>query len=772
VLLKPLPYAEPDRLVTLWERSLTDGSLGTVAPANFYDWHQQNRTFDKMAAMDPYPDYILNGSGEPQRLSGANVSADFFSLLGVRMALGRDFLPQEDRPGNDRVVILSYPTWQRLGERRDIVGTALRLNNADYTVVGVLPSGFSLVRKSSDFQARNRFDVWTPLALSSPPAAWQRGTHPLSVFARLKPGVPLRHAQADLDRIAANLQRLYPQNDKEAGIAAVPLQQHAVENVRTALFTLLAAVAMVLLIACANIANLLLTRAATRQKEIALRIALGASRKRIARQLLTESLVLAAAGGTLGLTLAYVGVPALVRRLPADLPRTSEIAVDFRVLVFTAFVSLLTGIVFGLVPLIQSRRVSANDSLKEGGRSIVSGQSRLRSALIVGQVALALVLLMGAGLMTKSFWRLLQVAPGFQTEHILTARLSLPPQYTNGYAYGTGKHRRIAAFERTLVERVLGMPGVKAAAFSAYLPLTGTDNSWAFDVEGRPPKPPGEYDAANYRPVTDGYFETMGIPIERGRGFGPGDNEDGPLVVVINEAMAHTYWRGQNPIGQRLGFVGQEWRTIIGIVGDVHHEGLNVKPEPELYLPYAQAPNVEARPTIVVRTAVAPQNVISSLRQAVAAVDPSVPMDQIETMKQIVYGSVGQTRFRTALVAAFALLALFVASIGLYGVMSYLVNQRTREFGIRMAVGASRGAVLRAVLGEAARLVGIGIGVGLMAAAAAARLIASLLFGVDPFDVWTIAGVSILLAIVALAGSYVPARRAANADPMVSLRYE
>jgi putative ABC transport system permease protein len=773
VLLKPLPYPEPDRLLMLWETHLSDNNLGTVAPANFFDWREQSRSFEKMAAIDPYPDFILNGSGEAKRLAGAAVSHEFFSLLGVRMALGRDFLAEEDRPGSNQVVILSYSAWLRyFSGRSDVVGRPITLNNTAYTIVGVLPRDFSFVSKASDFQSRNRFDLWTPLALASPPPAWQRGTHPLCVFARLKPGVSMQRAQVDLNQIAANLQRLYPADDKESGITAVPLGQHVVAGARTGLLTLLATVGMVLLIACANIANLLLSRAATRRKEIAVRIALGASRKRIARQLLTENLVLAVVGGLLGLGFVFLSMSVLAHHLPADLPRTSEIAVDWRVLIFTSLLTLLTGVLFGLVPLHQTRRISADESLKQGGRAVIADQSRLRSALIVGQVAIALVLLTGAGLMTKSLWMLLRVSPGFQTEHILTARLSLPPQYTNGMVFGTGQHRRISQFQRELLERVRGIPGVQSAAFAAYLPLGGTDNSWAFDIDGRPAKPPGVFDLTNYRPVSAGYFETIGIPVQRGRGFDPGDNEDSPPVVIINASMARTYWSQQNPVGQRVRFGDEKWRTVVGLVGDVHHEGLGAKPEPEMYVPYGQVPNVEARPLIILRTSIEPASVTSALRRAVLEVDANVPMDQIETMKQIVYGSIGQSRFRTDVLLIFALLALFVASIGLYGVMSYSVSQRTREFGIRMAVGSSRSAVLRLVFGEAARLVSVGIGLGLAGAALLARMIASLLYGVAAFDVTTLAGASILLAVVSLVASYVPARRAANVNPMDSLRYE
>ena len=773
ILLKPLPYPQPDRLVMLWERPLSDGTLGTVAPANFFDWREQNHSFDKMAAMDSYPDFILNGSGEPRRLTGAAVSSDFFSLLGVHMALGRDFLPEEDRSGSSHVAILSYSTWSNFfGGRTDIVGRQLTLNNTAYSVVGVLPRDFSLVGKASDFQSRNRFDLWTALALPSPPEPWQRGTHPLCVFARLKPGIPLQQAQADLNQVADNLQRLYPATNKGSGIAAVPLGEHVVANVRVALFTLLAAVGMVLLMACTNIANLLLTRAVTRQKELVLRVALGATRRRLAQQLLTESMVLVLFGGSLGLSLACLAVPAVVRYLPADLPRASEIAVDGRVLAFTSLLSFFTGILFGLLPLLQSRRLSASDSLKEGGRTIVTGQSRLRSALIVGQVAMALILLTGAGLMAKSLWTLLRVSPGFYTEHILTARLSLPPQYTNGYKYGTGQHREISAFQSELLERVRNIPGVQSAAFTAYLPLSGVDNSRSFDIEGRPAKPVGVSDSTKYRPAGAGYFETMGIRVQRGRGFEARDNEDSPLVVAVNEAMARRFWDAQDPVGQRVRFDNGDWRTVIGVVSDVHFEGLGDKPAPEMYVPYGQVPNVEARPMIVVRTSIEPANVISSLRTAITEVAPNVPVDQIQTMKQIVSGSVAQSRFRTTMLLVFAILALFVASIGLYGVMSYLMSQRTREFGIRIAIGASRSALLRLVLGQAAKLVSIGICVGLVGALFLARSIASLLYGITPFDTATFASVSLLLAVVGLLASYIPARRAASVDPIVALRYE
>lgn len=773
VILKPLPYPETDRLLMLWETSVRSGELGTVAPANFYDWHRETRSFDKMAAIDPYPDFLLTGSGEAQRLAGAAVSREFFSLLGVQMALGRDFLPEEDHPGSNQVVILSYSTWMRFfGGRAEAVGRQIRLNDASYTIVGVLPRSFYLVSKATDYQSRNRIDVWTPLALPSPPAAWQRGTHPLCVFARLKRGVSLQTAQADLNVVAANLQRLYPDDDKERGIAATPLESHVVGGVRAGLFTLLAVVAMVLLLACANIANLMLTRGMARQKEIAVRLALGAGRMRIARQLLTETLLLSLAGGILGFALVLFSVPALVRHLPANLPRAADVSVDWRVVVFTSSISVLTGILFGLVPLYQTRRVSANDSLKQGGRGTVMGHSRMQSSLTVAQLAIAVILLAGAGLMTKSLWKLTEVSPGFQTEHILTARLSLPPQYANGFVFGTGKHPRISQFENELLQRLRAVPGVRSAAFTSYLPMSGVDNSWAFFIAGRAPNPPGVFDVTNYRPVTAGYFETMAIPMLRGRGFSDADSENSPLVVVINATMARTWWSGQNPVGQHIRFGDDQWRTIVGVAGDVHHDDLANNPEPEMYVPYGQVPNVEVRPVVVLRTSVEPAALVDALRKTVSVVDPNVPIDRIESMKQLVYGSEGESRFRTVFVLIFAFLALFVASIGLYGIMSYSVTQRTREFGIRMAVGATRGAVLRGVLTRAAKFVCVGICVGIAGALVLTHFIASLLFGITPFDLSIFVSVPVLLTAIAFMASYFPARRASSVNPMDALRYE
>ncbi len=764
VLFKALPYADPDRIVMLWEQRRHSDTLEFVTPGNFVDWREQSQSFREMAAIDPRPDFVLTGRGEPERLRAAAVSATFFSLFGTQFALGRPFLGEEDRPGRDQVAILSHRTWQRhFGGRGDVLGAPVTLNDVSYTVVGVLPREFELVSRASDFQAQNEFDVWIPLALD--PQKLPRNTHPLRVFARLAPDVTLARARADLAGVAANLTRLYPAWNKEQDITVVPLFEHVTTPVQAALGTLLGAVGLVLLIACANVANLLLGRTAARQKEMALRRALGATPRRLARQLLTESLFMALTGGALGLILASTSIRALTPYLPADLPRTSGITLNLRVLLFTGAISILTSLLFGIAPLLQMRRASANDVLKQSRRVAGGAASRMRSGLVVGQMAIAFVLLVGAGLMAKSLWTLLHVSPGFRTEQMLTARVSLSrARYPDA--------RRIAVFQRDLLERVRAVPGVRSAGLTAYLPLSGMDNAWGFVIEGRPPLPIGDYNVSKYRPVSAGYFETIGIPLLQGRAFLAADTGDTAPVVVINASMARHYWGDRNPVGQRIKFGPPAWRTVIGVVGDVRHDGLDAESQAEMYVPFAQAPNNEARTTIVIRTSVDPAAMAADLRGIVSTIDAAVPLDRIETMEQWVSASVGQPRFRTLLLAAFSFFALVLASIGLYGVMSYLVIQRTREFGIRLAIGATGGDILRLVLGRATLLIAAGLGLGMLGSLALARLIASLLYGVTPLDVVTFAAVALLLSAVAVLASYLPARRATRIDPMLALGHE
>ncbi|HEV8134977.1 MAG TPA: ABC transporter permease [Pyrinomonadaceae bacterium] len=765
VLFKPLPYAEPDRIVMLSERQ-RDGALGNVAPANFVDWRDASRSFSGMAAVRASsfaPNFILGGQSEASRLTGGNVSSSFFSVLGVQFMLGRNFLLEEEQPGQNRVAILSYAAWsERFGADRDIAGKAITLNDESYTVVGVLPAGFQFGTTAEDFQAHSQADIWVPMALDS--QRLQRGSHTLCVIGRLKLGVKLAQAQAELDVLAANLAQEYPEHNKGIGIAAVPLTDQVTGSVRVALEALLGAVGLLLLIACANVGNLLLNRAVARQKEMAVRIALGASRRRLAQQLLTESLLLASLGGIAGFVFALAVIAALTPQLPADLSRAAGIAVDTRLLIFTAVISLVTGILFGLGPLFGAWHESAGESLKQNNRTSTGIQTRLRSGLAVAQIAIAITLLIGAGLMVKSFWALVHVAPGFRSDSILTARLLIPTsRYTD--------NGKIAAFERALRESLRGRPGIQSAGFATYVPLRGLDNGWNFLIEGRPPLPVGTYNMAKYRPVSAGYFETIGIPLLLGRSFTLTDTAESPWVVMINDSMAREYWRSENPIGQRVQFAGSG-RTVIGVVGDVLHEGLDGTAKAEMYVPVEQAPRIESEPTIVVRTALESGAAAAELRAVVSAIDPTVPVDRIETMHQLMSGSVAQPRFRTMILTAFSLLALVMASIGIYGVMNHLVIQRTREFGIRLSLGATPSDVLRLVLRRAALLIGAGTCLGLAGSALLVRLIAKLLFGTAPLDPLTFTAVPMLLAAVAVAASYIPARRATRIDPIEALRYE
>lgn len=758
VMLKPPPYAEPERVVMLWEKR-SNGELSGVAPANFVDWRTQAGSFSEMAAIER-TQFILTGSGEPTRLEGAAVSANFFRLLGTRTILGRHFVAEEDQPGRDRAAVISHKAWQnQLGRNPGILGTSIRLNDLSYTVVGVLGPEFELATSSSADQPQ----IWVPLALNL--AKLHRGTHPLRVFARLKAGVDLSHAQAEVNVVAANLANLYPADNKDKGITAVPLVQHITQNFRVALTTLLGGVGLLLLIACANVANLLLSRSAARQKEMAVRLALGASRHRIGQQLLTESLLLSVLGGTAGLIVAFVSVQSLSRYLPADLPGIARLTIDVRVLAFTAAISLATGILFGLAPLQRAFRENSNDTLKQSSRTASAVRSRLRSGLVVTQIALALILLTGAALTGKSLWNLLQVSPGFRTEHILTARVPLPAsRYPDA--------RQIAAFQHSVLDKVRNMPGIQSAGMAAYLPLSGADNAWAVTILGRPPLPIGVYNMPRYRPVSPGYFETIGIPVLRGRAFANADTEDSPLVVVINESMARTWWGQENPVGQRIRYGGPTPRTIVGVVGDVRHQGLDADARPEMYAPFSQIPNPERRPALVVRTTVGPAAVAASLRRSVSEIDSALPVDQVETMEQLADNSLGQPRFRTILLAAFSGLALVISSIGIYGVLNYLVSQRSREFGIRVALGATQGNVCALVLRQAVILILVGLAAGLIGSVMFARLITGLLYGVTASDPTIIVVVSLALALVALLASYIPARRATKVDPLMSLRCE
>jgi putative ABC transport system permease protein len=768
ILLRPLPYHDPDRLVMLWERPLGSGDSYAVAPANFLDWRAQTHSFESVAAINPFPTFVLRGPDKAELLRGAAISWDFFALLGTQLSMGRSFLAEEDQPGVARVAILTHDTWEiRFGARRDILGAVITLNDVPHTVVGVLPRDFEFIARSTDFQSRTAFDVWVPIAIRANPS---RGTHPLRVFARLKPDVTVDQARADLDVVGANLARAYPEENKDRGIAAVPLFEQVTRDMRPALFTLLGAVGFVLLIACGNVANLLLSRGATRQRELLVRLAIGAGLGRVAQQLLVESICLALLGGALGVCVAIAAIRLVAPYLPVDVARATSIGIDLRVMSFTTVVSMITGLLCALAPLLHATRVNPGHALVASGARVVSGlHTRLRSSLVLGQVAITLVLSIGAALMAKSLWTLLQAPTGFTADNVLTARITLPrSRYPDP--------GRIAAFHREVLDLLRASPGVQAAGMAAYLPFSGDDNGWAFRIEGRPPLPVGVYTVAKYRPISDGYLEALGMPLIRGRGFNPSDTENAAPTVVINQSMARMYWGEDDPLGQRLQFGGgiwaTTWRTIVGVVGDVRHEGLDRDLTPEMYVPFAQAPQPEGVATLVIRTPLDAAAMAGVARSVVAESDASVPIDRLTTMDQLVSASVGTPRFQTIMLAGMALLALAMASIGIYGVTSYTVAQRTREFGLCLALGASSGTILRRVLAQSVAMIGGGLTVGLAASLVLTRLTARLLYGVTPLDPLTFAMVPVLLFVVACLATYLPARRATSVNPIVALRVD
>ena len=589
VLFKPLPYPAPDRIVMVWETEMREGRTSGAAPANFVDWRTRSRSFEQLAALDPFREVTLAGRREPERLNGAAVSATFFPLLGTRLALGRSFSTDDEQPGRDRVVVLSHALWQRsFGSDPAVIGASLTLNDTSFTIVGVLPRDFQLVSRAADFNGRDQFDVWMPLALNM--ERLQRGTHPLRVFGRLRTNI--RDAQAELDVVASTLRRDHPRTNADRGIRLVPLSEQVAAGIRTPLLMLLGAVGFLLLIACVNVANLLLTRATARRKEMAVRLALGAGRLRLARQLVTESLLLTSIAAAAGTGIAWAALTALVRRLPFDLPRTAEIGLNAEVVGVVGLVSLAAGVVFGCAPLLHG--VAASASLKTGQQTPSRAQGRTQSGLVVVQIALACVLLVGAGLMGRSLWALLSVAPGFEADRVLTARLALTSRLSSDV-------RRIATFQRELLARVNRLPGARSAGFGGYLPLGGSGNSWAPAIEGRAPLAPGE--RIQYRPVTPGYIESLAIPLVEGRLLTEADREDAPAVAIVNLAAARRYWPNESPIGRRLQIDGgPPWRTVIGVVGDVRHQGLDAAAQPELYIPFAQTPYPNATMTLVVRT--------------------------------------------------------------------------------------------------------------------------------------------------------------------------
>jgi putative ABC transport system permease protein len=698
-------------------------------------------------------------SGEPERLDGSRVSANLFDLLGVQPRLGRGFLPQEDTPGT-HVVILSHGLWQRrFGSDPRIIGQALNLNGESYSVVGVMPPGV-------DVPSGNNWkdQLWVPIAFPSEEA--QARGHYLEVIARIKPGITLKQAQAEMETIAARLAQQYPETNLRIGTVVSPLHEEVVGDIRPALLVLLGAVGFVLLIACANVANLLLARAAVRQKEIALRLALDASRSRLTRQFLTESVLLATLGAAVGLMFAVAGLRILKTFIPETIAHADSIGIDARVLIFTALVAVITGLIFGLAPAAQASNFNLNETLNEGGRGAAEGSkgARLRGLLVIAEVAVSFVLLIGAGLLINSFIHLRNLDPGFRADHLLTAKIDL-----SEVKYPDQVHR--TPFLDEVLRRVRAVPGVQSAAIAGNLPLTYNGDSMYIAVEGIPDPPPDQQLDVIYRAIGPGYFSTMGIPLVRGRDFTDQDTTETGYTVVVSEKLAQHFWPGQDPIGKRLkpGLSDSPWREVIGVVKDVRQNDFLAVPKMQMYMSYRQLKDL-APNALVLRTAVEPMSLATALRNAVWAVDKDQPVSNIDTMEHIVAGAVARQRFSTMLLGTFAALALMLAAVGIYGVMSYSVAQRTREIGIRMALGARRGDVLKMTVKQGLKLVMIGVAIGLVAAFVLTRVMASLLFGVSATDPITFVSIPLVLMSVAMLASYIPALRATKVDPMVALR--
>ncbi len=765
-LIRSLPFRDPDRLVMVWENNRNRGrDQNVISPANYQDWREQNTVFESMSAFfDTRAN--LTGVDDPEEIPTQLVEANFFDLLGVGATLGRTFTPDEGQQGNDQVVILSQGLWnRRFGGDPEIVGKTIKLDGRDLTVVGIAPTDFQLVIRQGS-QTGNPAELWMPLAFSQQSRV-RRGRSMMAI-ARLKPGVPHAQAQIEMDGIGARLEEQYSAFNTGWGINLVPLQKQIVGAIRPALLVLLGAVAFVLLIACANVANLLLARAATRQREMAIRTALGARRGRIIRQLLTEATVLAVLGGALGLALALWGVDLLLALAPKDLTGLRDIGIDYRVLGFTMTVSVLTGILFGLAPALEASRPNLNESLKEGGRGAATGgrSHRWRSVFVVAEVAMALVLLIGAGLMIRSFARLSSVNPGFDADKLLSIRVQLPAS-----KYGQNSQR--INFFKQLSDRVKALPGVRSAGAISFLPFAGGGAATRIRVEGRPPLPPGQELTGDVRVVDRGYFQTMDIPLLRGRTFDERELTEESHVVMINETMARDFFPGEDPIGKRVTINMKEQNVpseIIGVVRDVRHVALETPPRAMTYWPYPEL--VYSGMTLVVRTELEPLALSETLRREVLALDKDQPIADIKSMRQLLSESTSRARFSALLLGVFAGVALLLAAVGIFGVMSYGVSERTHEIGVRMALGAPSSNVLMLVVKQGMILALIGIGIGLTAAVALTRVMISLLYGVSATDPLTFALLAMLLALVALVACYLPARRATRVDPMIALRYE
>jgi putative ABC transport system permease protein len=764
VLLEPLPYHDPARLILLNETTPKVGVV-SVSDPNFLDWRSQSTTFSQMAAVHEVG-FNLSGISQPESISGEAVSANFLSLLGVRPFLGRDFDASEEKSGAAPVVMLSFPLWQsHFGSDPAAVGRTVLFDGRSFTIIGVLPPNFRWIEKA---QFLEPIGTW----LATNPEATERGARgDMVVIGRLTPVTSLATARSEMEGIAARLATQYPGTNDQFGVLLRPIREAFVGDMRTAILSLFGAVICVLLIACANVANLLLVRGAGRTREVALRIAFGATRRRIVRQMLTESLVLALVGGALGIAFAIAGSRAITQMLPPDMLMDAAVTVNHAVLLFAAALILFAAFIFGLGPAARSAKSDIHLQLKEGsaGTGTAESHNRLRALFVVAELALSLVLLAGAGLMMKSVHLLLSVSPGFQPERLLTMKMDLrTAQYD--------KDPAIINFWQNVLDRVRALPGVQSAALGTNIPLTDSHGRSDITIEGMPLPKPGNYPHPDFHTISDGYVSALGIPLLQGREFVQTDNEKGAPVVIINAKLARQYFPNGDAVGKRLKFghldpaKPPQWLTIVGVLGDTKMYGLANPARLELYLPFHQSASSDM--DVLVRCRVDPSAMTAAIRSAIAAIDKDQPIFAIATMQELISASVAGRRFTLILLGLFSGIALVLAAIGIYGVISYTVAQRTRDIGIRMALGASQTQVLRDVLGLGLRLTGIGLLLGLLGAFLATRVLASLLYGVASTDALTFTAVSAVLTVVALFASYLPARRATRVDPIVALRYE
>jgi putative ABC transport system permease protein len=773
VVLRPLPYAEPDRLMTLWE-TMPGTDQRSVAPGNFVDWRTQNKTFEDLAATF-YANFNLTSDGEPDRIDGATITSNLMSVLGVSAQLGRTFQPDDDERQDRNVVLISDGLWKRrFGADRNVVGRNITIDETPHTIVGVMSRGFQFPARSDLWVlGRNRGAVPMSLISQVTTTDWvhERDAHFIRVIGRLKPGVTISQAQSDIAAITRRLEQDFPKSNAGLGSNVVPLHALVVGDVRSMLFILLGAVGFVLLIACTNVANLMLARATQRDREIAIRAAVGASRLRLIRQLLTESLLLSIVGGLAGLLVSIWAVAVFVKLSPGDIPRLNEASVDFRLLGFTLLVSLLTGLGFGLLPAFQATRTNLNTSLKEGGTKASEGRQRrgARNILVVTEIALAQVLLVGAALLAISYVRVTEINPGFNPDRVLTAKIA-----PSNKKYPDSKSR--STFYTTVLEHLQSLPDVESAGMVMNLPLTGSSMNRGFRVEGRPVPKADENVTMDFQIVSPNYFSTLEIPVKRGRGLNTTDIETSEPVIVINDTMARQYWPNEDPVGKRMG-IGEStkdtsWRTIVGVVSDSRHASLSERPVPTAFIAYRQDLESWPRMGFVIKAKTDAASLTSAVRRELAEIDRAQPVYAIEPMENLLRTSVAQRRFIMLLLGSLSAIALTLAMVGIYGVISFSVSERTQEIGIRMALGARAADVLRMVLGQGMRVALIGIVIGLGAAFGLSRLLSSMLFEVSATDPRTFSIVAALLGSVAFLACYLPARRATKVDPLVALRYE